>query len=95
MAIFQAYKWRDLFFDRNFFQKKAGFLAQKHGDSEGVFSDRIFLKKFRGFLPIFRLYMRGLFWNPQKHRKDVIIKHRIQTKSQNKTDKFEGGFLHE
>ena len=50
---------RGLFLSKKIFLIKAGFLAQKHGDSEGVFSDRIFLKKFRGFLPIFRLYMRG------------------------------------
>ena len=49
------------FFRPKFFPKKAGFLAQKHGDSEGTFLQKKFLKKFRGKWPFSNLYMRGLF----------------------------------
>lgn len=60
MAIFQAYKWRDLFFDRNFFQKKRGFWLKNTVIVRGLFSDRLFIK-FRGIWPFSNLVMRGLF----------------------------------
>ena len=98
MAVFKHGNEGTFFQEGKIFFRKAWFLAQFHGDSEGtflksryfiraqpymwsnfcwsffgakghfsgciwedIFWTGIFSKKFRGFLPIFRLYMRGLF----------------------------------
>ena len=52
---------RGLCFSKKKIMRKSGFLAQKHGDSEGTFLQKKFLKKFRGKWPFSNLVMRGLF----------------------------------
>ena len=72
MAIFQAYKWRDLFFDRNFFQKKAGFLAQKHGDSEGTFFRPSFYQ-IPGHLAVFGHGNEGTLFQQEKNFEKIGV----------------------
>lgn len=56
---------RGLFLSKKIFLIKAGFLAQKHGDSEGGFSDRIFFEEIPGVFADFQTVYEGVKKNPK------------------------------
>ena len=63
MAIFQSYKWRDLFLERHFFQKFSGHLAVFQAVSEGTLFRTSFYQ-VPGHLAVFGHGNEGTFLFP-------------------------------
>ena len=72
MAIFQSYKWRDLFLERHFFQKFSGHLAVFQAVSEGTLFRTSFYQ-VPGHLAVFGHGNEGTLFQQEKNFEKIGV----------------------